>query len=59
MAERQSALEDADLRREQQAEIMEYMQTKAMASGDSTSKTKYIIVGILALLVTGVVILKL
>jgi len=58
--ERESALLDAELQRKQQEQLIEYMGTrKVMYSGDaSTDKTKYLILGGLAVVMLAVLILK-
>ncbi len=57
--ERESALLDAELQRQQQEQLLKYMGRRAMSSGDTTSnKNKYIILGGLAVLMLAVIILK-
>ena len=59
LKERESALLDEELAREQKAKLLEYMDTRAMSSGVPDNDTnKYIILGGLAVLMLAVLILK-
>ena len=57
--ERESALLDAELQRQQQEQLIKYMGTRAMSSGSTNGdQKKYIILGGLTVLMLAVIILK-
>jgi len=57
--ERESELLDDELKREQQEQLLAYMDKKAMSSGDtSTDNTKYMILGAMGVIMLAVLILK-